>query len=58
MMTIIRKKTGEAVAWDVPADSLDTVLWAMPSGVYGIEDSEGNEINTAVVKCGRVAYAK
>lgn len=56
MFWIIRKMTGKLVGRNVAKDSLDVVLSAMPPGVYGIEDSDGNEINVATVKHGRVRY--
>jgi len=39
----------------VPQDSLDAYLSTLPSGVYGVEDSEGNEVKQVTVKAGRVS---
>jgi hypothetical protein len=58
MFYITRKATGKVVAQVGRKDWLDAVLWNLPAGVYGIEDSDGNEVNVATVKAGRVAFAK
>ena len=56
MFWITRKMTGKCVGRNVWEESLDMVLSALPAGVYGVEDSDGNEVNVAVVKRGRVEY--
>jgi hypothetical protein len=56
MFWITRKMTGKCVGRNVSAESLELVLSVLPAGVYGIEDSDGNELNVAVVKRGRVEY--
>jgi hypothetical protein len=56
MFYIRRKVTGQLHGRDVAEDSLDLVLSMMPAGVYGIEDSDGTELNVAVVRKGRVTY--
>jgi hypothetical protein len=52
----VRKATEKAVARNVREESLDTVLSSLPTGVYGLEDSDGNELNIVTVKKGRVEY--
>jgi hypothetical protein len=56
MFYITRKATGKVCGRNVSEDSLDLVLSAMPTGVYGVEDSDGNELNVATVRAGRVTY--
>ncbi len=56
MFWITRKMTGKCVGRNVSEESLELVLSALPAGVYGVEDSDGNEVNVAVVKRGRVEY--
>ena len=59
MFYVRRKATGKLYAEVGRADWLDTVLWNLPTGVYAIEDSEGTEVNTAIVKQrGNVSYVK
>ena len=57
MLSIIRKATGKQVAEVEEGHWLETVLACLPSGVYGVEDSEGNEVNQATVKAGRVSFS-
>jgi hypothetical protein len=54
-MFVTRKKTGKVVGRNVPQDSLDAYLSALPSGVYRVEDSEGNEVREVTVKAGRIS---
>ena len=56
MFWIVRKATEKLVGRGVSEDSLDLFLAVLPAGVYGIEDSDGNDINLAIVKRGRVEY--
>lgn len=58
MFYIKRKATGKTFAEVGREDWLDAILWNLPDGVYGIEDSGHNEIDTAVVTGGRVTCAK
>jgi hypothetical protein len=55
MFRVIRKMTGKVVGRNVPHDSLDSYLATLPTGVYGVEDSEGNEVREVTVKAGRVS---
>ncbi len=57
MFQVTRKMSGKVVGRNVPQESLEAHLSAMPSGVYGLEDSDGNEVNQATVKAGRVSFA-
>ena len=57
MYWVTRKMTGKVVGRNVPQDSLDAYLSTLPSGVYGVEDSEGNEVREVTVKAGRVSFA-
>ena len=45
MLSIIRKATGKQVAEVEEGHWLETVLACLPSGVYGVEDTEGNEVS-------------
>ena len=57
MLTVIRKKTGKRIG-RVPTEAmLELFLSVLPIGVYGVEDSNGNEITVATVKGGRVKFA-
>jgi hypothetical protein len=56
MFWITRKATGKVVGRSVPEESLDLYLRTLPSGVYGVEDSDGNELNEVLVRSGRVEY--
>jgi hypothetical protein len=56
MYYITRKLTGKIVGRDVAEDSLDLVLANLPAGVYGVEDSDGKELNVATVRAGRVVF--
>ena len=58
MFRILRKMTGKVVARNVPEESLESHLSALPPGVYGIEDSGGNEVSIATVKCGKLAWGR
>ena len=58
MFSIKRKATGKVVARVDRERWLEAVLWNMPNGVYAIEDSRGNEIRAAVVRGGRITFAK
>lgn len=58
MFNIVRKATGKVYGRDVPAESVNLVLSAMPSGVYSIVDFDGIEVNLATVKGGKVRCAK
>jgi hypothetical protein len=53
---VTRKMTGRVVGRNVPDSSLDTFLSVLPTGCYGIEDVDGNEITFAVVRKGCVEY--
>jgi len=46
--------TGKVVGRNVPQDSLEVYLSTLPSGVYGVEDSDGKE-REVTVKAGRVS---
>lgn len=54
MYYVTRKARGKVVGRNVSDDSLDLFLSVLPTGVYGIEDSAGNEIALATVRKGRV----
>ena len=56
MFYVTRKLTGKVVGRNVSEESLDTYLSTLPTGVYGLEDSDGNELNEITVKAGRVVY--
>ena len=56
MFRVTRKMSGKVVGRNVPQESLEAYLSAMPSGVYGLEDSDGNEVNQVTVKAGRVSF--
>lgn len=56
MFWVTRKATGKVVGWDVPEESIDLYLSTLPTGVYAIEDSDGNELNLVTVKRGRVEF--
>ena len=57
MLTVMRKKTGKRIG-QVPTEAmLELFLSVLPIGVYGVEDSNGNEITVATVKGGRVKFA-
>ena len=58
MFWVTRKLTGKVVGWNVPEDSIDVYLSCLPTGVYALEDSDGNELNEVKVRAGRVEYAK
>lgn len=58
MFWVTRKATGKLVGRNVPEESLELFLSVLPAGVYGIEDSDGNDINVATVKCGRVEFSE
>ena len=49
MFYVIRKMTGKVVGRKIPDDSLELYLRVLPSGVYGIENSDGNEVAEATV---------
>jgi len=55
MFRVTRKLSGKVVGRNVPQDSLDAYLSSLPSGVYGVEDSDGNEVREVTVKAGRVS---
>ena len=52
MYYITRKKTGKVVGRNIPADEVEMYLSTLPTGVYGVEDSDGNEIRVVTVKAG------
>jgi len=54
MYYVSRKATGRNVGRDVPEDTLDLFLSLLPTGIYAIEDSDGNELCLVTVKRGRV----
>ncbi len=54
MYWVTRKMTGKIVGRNVPHDALEAYLSTLPSGVYGVEDSQGNE-REVTVKSGRVS---
>jgi len=56
MFWVTRKATGKVVGRNMPEDSLDLFLAILPTGVYGVEDSDGNELNLVTVKRGRVEF--
>jgi hypothetical protein len=56
MFWIVRKLTGKVVGRKVSEDSIDVYLSVLPAGVYGIEDSDGNELNEVRVRAGHVEY--
>ncbi len=56
MLYVTRKSTGKIVGRNVAEDSLDVYLSTLPTGVYSLEDSDGNELNEITVKKGRVVY--
>jgi len=56
MFWVTRKATGKVVGHNVAEESLELLLSVLPTGVYSIEDSDGNELNVATVKRGRVAF--
>lgn len=56
MFWVSQKATGKVVGWDVPEESIDLYLSTLPTGVYALEDSDGNELNLVTVKRGRVEY--
>jgi hypothetical protein len=58
MFWVSRKATGKVVGWNVPEESIDLYLSTLPTGVYALEDSDGNELNLVTVKRGRVEYAR
>ena len=55
MFWVTRKMTGKVVGRNVPQDSLDAYLSNLPTGVYALEDSDGNEVRQVTVKAGRVS---
>jgi hypothetical protein len=57
MFWVTRKKTGKVVGRNVPQESLEAYLSTLPSGVYGVEDSDGKEAREVTVKAGRVSFA-
>jgi len=57
MFWVSRKATGKVVGQDVPEGSIDLYLSTLPTGVYALEDSDGNELNLVTVKRGCVKYA-
>jgi hypothetical protein len=54
MYWVTRKMTGKIVGRNVPQEALEAYLSTLPSGVYGVEDSQGNETEVTV-KAGRVS---
>ena len=56
MFWVVRKMTGKVVGRNVPEESLELYLSVLPAGVYGVEDSDGNEINEVAVRNGRVKF--
>jgi len=56
MFWITRKATGKVVGRSVPEESLDTYLRTLPTGVYAVEDSDGNELNEVRVRAGCIEY--
>ena len=56
-MTIIRKATGKRVGRVGTVAELETTLAVLPAGVYGVENSEGDEIAVATVCKGKVTFA-
>lgn len=56
MLYVVRKMTGRVVGRMIPADTVETYLSTLPSGVYGVEDSNGNELNEVTVRAGCVKY--
>lgn len=56
MFWIIRKATEKLVGRHVSEECLELFLSTLPTGVYGVEDCDGNEINLATVKRGRVEF--
>jgi hypothetical protein len=58
MFYVTRKATDEVVGRKVPEESLDLYLSVLPAGVYGVEDSDGNELNVVTVSHGRISYAE
>ncbi len=56
MFYVTRKLTGKVVGRKVPEESLDLYLSTLPTSVYGIEDSDGNELYLVTVRAGRITY--
>ena len=56
MFWVTRKMTGKVVGRDVLEDSIDMYLSTLPTGIYALEDSDGNELNEVRVRAGRVEY--
>jgi hypothetical protein len=54
MYWVTRKMTGKIVGRNVPQEALEAYLSTLPSGVYGVEDSQGKETEVTV-KSGRVS---
>jgi hypothetical protein len=55
-MMIVRKATGKRVGWVGRVEELETTLTVLPTGVYSVENSEGDEIAVATVRNGKVAF--
>jgi len=53
MYWVTRKMTGKIVGRNVPQEALEAYLSTLPSGVYGVEDSQGKETEVTV-KSGRI----
>ena len=53
MFWVTRKMTGKVVGRNVPEESLEAYLSTLPSGVYGVEDSDGQRSQEVTVKAGR-----
>ncbi len=56
-MTIIRKATNKKIATVRTVEELELTLTGLPSGVYGVENSEGDEIAVATVRGASVKFA-
>lgn len=56
MFWVTRKLTGKVVGRKIPEDTLEVYLSTLPTGVYAVEDSDGNELNEVAVKKGRVEF--
>jgi hypothetical protein len=55
MFWVTRKMTGKVVGRNVPEELLGVYLSTLPTGVYALEDSDGNEVREVTVKAGRVS---
>lgn len=56
MFYVRRKMTEKLVGKRVSEEGLELFLSILPTGVYSVEDSDGNEVNVATVRRGVVEY--